>query len=202
VKRWAATLVLAAALTAAFVFALGGVLLRGGVSARPEPSALEAAVARRVRHLAIPAAARALRSPITSSEAVLVRARAHFADHCASCHGNDGKGQTALGRALYPRAPDMTAAATQRLSDGELFYIIENGVKLTGMPGWGAAGRAEESWELVAFVRHLPRLTEDELREMEQLNPRSPQELKEQREDEQFLRGQDTGSPAPASHAR
>ena len=83
----------------------------------------------------------------------------------------------------------MTAAATQQLSDGELFYIIENGVRFTAMPGWGVAGRPEESWKLVHLVRHLPRLTEGEQREMERMNPRSPGEWKEMQEEEQFLGG-------------
>src|SRR5690242_2532723 len=94
-------------------------LLRGGLSARPEPSAMEAAIARKVRRLAMPTAARDQRNPLPANERVLAQARAHFADHCASCHGNDGSGQTELGKNLYPRAPDMKAASTQDLSDGE-----------------------------------------------------------------------------------
>jgi mono/diheme cytochrome c family protein len=101
---------------------------------------------------------------------------AHFADHCATCHANDGSGDTTLGRNMYPPAPDLRAAGTQRLTDGELFYAIESGIPWTGMPAWGNGtdeGR-HESWKLVRFIRHLPRLTADEIRRMEQLNPRSP----------------------------
>ncbi len=188
-KRWAIVVVLAVVMTAALLTGAGLVALRGGVSARTEPAALEAAVARRVRHLAIPASARNLPNPVPMREDALAEARAHFADHCASCHGNDGRGRTELGRALYPRSPDLTAAATQQLSDGELFYIIENGVRFTGMPGWGAAGRPEESWKLVHLLRHLPRLTEGERREMERMNPRSPGEWKEMQEEDEFLGG-------------
>lgn len=199
--RW--LLILSAAFVVAIVLlsALGTFALRGGISARPEPSALEAALARRVRHLAVPSSARALANPVPVDAEVLRQARAHFADHCASCHADDGKGQTEMGRALYPRSPDLTAAATQQLSDGELFYIIENGIRFTGMPGWGAAGRPEESWKLVAFIRHLPHLTEPELREMERLNPRSPEEWKELQEEQEFLEGA-SGSPSSApTHA-
>ena len=105
-KRWAIVVVLAVVMTAALLTGVGLVALRGGVSARMEPAALEAAVARRVRHLAIPASARNLPNPVPVREDALAEARAHFADHCASCHGNDGKGRTELGRALYPRSPD------------------------------------------------------------------------------------------------
>jgi mono/diheme cytochrome c family protein len=74
----------------------------------------------------------------------------HFADHCASCHANDGSGDTELGRNLWPKAPDMRAAPTQRLTDASCFYIIEHGVRFTGMPAWStgtaAARRAAGSW--------------------------------------------------------
>ena len=78
-------------------------------------------------------------NPVSFSDAVWVESRAHFADHCAGCHANDGSGNTEVGRNLYPRAPDMRLAETQRLTDGELYWIIENGVRLTGMPP-GATG--------------------------------------------------------------
>jgi mono/diheme cytochrome c family protein len=115
----------------------------------------------------------------------------HWADHCASCHGNDGKGDTAMGRGLYPRAPDMTLAATQDLSDGELFWIIENGIKLTGMPAWGSASEEEsnESWGLVRFIRQLPEISQSELRQMRRFNPISREEVERQQEIERFLAG-------------
>jgi hypothetical protein len=85
----------------------------------------------------------------------------------------------------------MRLSATQNLSDGELFYIIENGVRLTGMPGWstGTASGEESTWHLVHFIRHLPRLTADELEGMEELNPRSPVEIREEIKAEEFLKG-------------
>lgn len=125
----------------------------------------------------------------------------HFADHCASCHGNDGSGATQIGRNLYPKAPDMRLAATQTLSDGELFYIIENGVRFTGMPAWstGTLEGAEATWHLVRFIRHLPALTPEELREMDALNPKTPSELEEETKDREFLNGT-TDAAEPAGH--
>ena len=199
-KRWAVTFAAAVALAIALAAAAGLAALRGGISARPEPSALEAALARRVRRLAIPASARARANPVSAGDDVIAQGRAHFADHCASCHGNDGKGRTEIGLALYPRSPDLTVPATQDLSDGELFYIIENGVRFTGMPGWGAAGRPEESWKLVRFIRHLPELSDAELRDMGRLNPRSAEEWKEQQEEDEFLGGADGSAPPPSGH--
>jgi mono/diheme cytochrome c family protein len=176
-------------------------LYRTGISARDQPTLLEAVVARQMRRWAIPAPVRGLRNPVASSAEVLDRARTHFADHCASCHGNDGHGATSLGQGLYPKAPDMTLPETQTLSDGEIFAIIENGVRLTGMPAWGSPGPEDdaETWELVHFIRHLPRLTAEEQKEMESLNPRSPKELEEEENIRRFLAGDDP--PAPTAHS-
>ena len=170
-----------------------------GLSARPEPSAVETALARAARQVMIPRSARRMENPFPTSPEVLASARAHWADHCASCHGNDGKGGTAMGRNLYPKAPDMTAAATQELADGELFWIIENGVKLTGMPAWGTPAPDDdaESWELVHFVRHLPAVAASELAEMERWNPVSRAELEVELAAERFLAGEDAPPSEP-----
>lgn len=169
---------LAAGLLLAVIAAGAAALLRRGYSARAEPSALEAAIARRLRGLATPRNAAALANPVPRTPEAIASGRAHFADHCAVCHANDGSGDTLIGQGLYPRPPDMRAAPTQRLSDGELFYIIRNGVRFTGMPGWGSGPEHEDrdSWTLVHFIRHLPGITAEELAQMERLNPRPPSE--------------------------
>jgi mono/diheme cytochrome c family protein len=191
-------LVLALALLAVLA-ACGVYLLRRGYSALEEPSPLEEAVARRLRHLATPPDARARRNPLAATPEVLAEARAHFADHCAMCHANDGSGETPIGRGLYPKAPDMRTAATQELSDGELYYIIRNGIRFTGMPAWGAAGAQDDrdSWGLVHFMRRLPSLTAEELTEMRRMNPKGPEELAAEREAEAFLSGDAPASPPP-----
>jgi mono/diheme cytochrome c family protein len=196
VKIGLALIVLAVAGVAAAVAAL----VHHGVSARDPPTALETFVARQLRHLAVPRSARQAPNPVPATPDVLAEARAHFADHCASCHGNDGSGQTEMGQHLYPKTPDMRQADTQSLSDGELFYIIHNGIRLSGMPAWSDDPPEEDqdSWKLVHFIRHLPQLTPAELEEMKQLNPQSPHEKQEAEEEEQFLQGDD--SPAPSSH--
>jgi len=191
------------ALAVAAATIAGVTIIRHGFSARDEPTAIEAFVARRVRLLAIPREAREKRNPIVSLSAeLLADARAHFADHCAMCHANDGSGNTPIGRNLYPKAPDMRKAATQSLSDGEIFYIIHNGIRLTGMPAWGEADpdADEDSWKLVHFIRHLPQLTSEELAEMKKLNPKGPHELEEEKEVDEFLRGEGAQVPAPHQH--
>lgn len=186
-KGW----ILAALIAVALLLIGFARITRYGFSARDEPTRIEAAVARTVRHWAAPAELRQRRNPVPLTPAVLAAARAHFADHCATCHGNDGKGTSGLGALMYPRTPDMTKAATQSLSDGEIFAIIENGVRLTGMPAFGSGTpqSAGESWALVHFIRHLPKLTRQEIDEMEKLNPKTPEEWKQMQDEEAFLGG-------------
>jgi mono/diheme cytochrome c family protein len=146
-----------------------------------------------VRRFAVPAAIQEQRNPIPLTSDVVAAGRTHFADHCASCHANDGSGDTEMGRNLFPKAPDMRLPATQSLTDGELFWIIEHGVRFTGMPGWSTGTKEGEaaSWQLVHFIRHLPDITEAELEDMAERNPRSPEEVRQDIEAERFLRGED-----------
>ena len=164
-----------------------------GLVARGNPGGLEARIARRVRSFAIPRAARERANPVNASDEGLADARAHYADHCASCHGQDGRGQTDVGRGLWPKAPDMRLPATQDLSDGELFWIIENGIRFTGMPGWstGTAEGEQASWHLVHLIRHLPDLNDDEASEIGKMMPRSPAEVRQDINAERFLQGLD-----------
>jgi mono/diheme cytochrome c family protein len=159
-----------------------------GLNARDTPGTLETRIAISLQRLAIPRAARELNNPMQATPELLVEARRHFADHCASCHGNDGSGATEMGQKLYPRVPDMRLPQTQNLSDGEIYYIIENGVRFTGMPAWGAGGTNDhDTWHLVLFIRHLPKLTEEDLQDMQEHNPRSPADIKEEERENEFL---------------
>ncbi len=160
-------------------------------------------LARTMRRLATPEATRARRNPVPPTEAVVERALEHYADHCAVCHANDGSGVTEIGRGLYPRAPDMRAAETQSRSDGELFSIIEHGIRLTGMPGWGTGtpDGERDSWGLVHFIRRLPNLSSEDIERMEALTPKTPAQLKEEDEIRRFLEG-DPSESAPTPDAR
>jgi mono/diheme cytochrome c family protein len=190
------------------VVALAGVCIYGwsvidrGFGARETPSPVEAFLARRLRRLVTPTAARDAKNPVQPTSEVLAGAMAHYSDHCATCHGNDGKGETLIGRGLYPKPPDMTAAETQQLTDGELYYIIENGIRFTGMPAFGEeAGNLEdkETWDLVHFIRHLPSITDDEIAAMKKMNPKSPMELAREQEMRRFLAGEDV-APTESDH--
>src|SRR5881296_2899082 len=150
--------------------AIAASVLHDGLSAKATPTRLEAFVARNARHLAIPSKARLAQNPVLDSPECQREARLHFADHCAICHANDGGGHSEIGDGLYPKPPDLRLAQTQNLTDGELFWIIENGVRFTGMPAFstnGGHGGTQDSWKLVHFIRHLPHLAAAERMEME-----------------------------------
>ena len=171
-----------------------------GLSTRTTPAAAEEAIARTMRRLATPRAARDRSNPVEATPSVLEGALEHWADHCAACHANDGTGHTDVGRSFYPPAPDMRASRTQSLTDGELFSIIENGIRLTGMPAWGT-GTPEgerESWALVHFIRRLPSLDASDIERMEALNPQSPAKFREAEEARRFLEGMSESPAAPA----
>lgn len=200
--------VLGAVLMAAIVVVLlaaAGVayVMATGLSARAQPGAIETRLARAVRGLAVPGDVKRMANPVPKSAEAVADGMNHFADHCASCHANDGGGKTEMGQGLFPKAPDMRLPATQQLTDGELFYIIENGVRFTGMPAWstGAPDGEQASWHLVHFIRALPSLTPEQIAQMEELNPKPPEEIRQQIEEERFLKGGGETPPPSKPHA-
>jgi mono/diheme cytochrome c family protein len=154
---------------------VGLALVRGsGISADRKPWPLEERLAKSGWRFLIPTDVRNSENPVPASPEAIRAGLEHFADHCASCHANDGSGDALIGRRVFPPAPDLRRATTQSLSDGELFYAIEQGIPWTAMPAWktGTPEGEQDSWKLVRFIRHLPQITPKELKDMEQLNPR------------------------------
>jgi mono/diheme cytochrome c family protein len=177
------------------LFAAGALALLSGVhgrgiSATRPPPALEERAARAAWRFLVPTHVKQQTNPVATSDAVLSEAAAHWADHCAVCHGSDGSGSTKVSRHMYPPAPDFRASPTQSLTDGEIFYAIEEGIPWTGMPAWttGTDEGARESWALVCFIRHVPTLTPDEVARIDGLMPKSPADLKQEQDIEEFLR--------------
>jgi mono/diheme cytochrome c family protein len=170
---------------------IGYQLFTTGFSAKTEPHALEVFIARQVRHLAIPIEQRNTQNPIPFSPDVIKESLAHFADHCATCHANDGSGQTPIGKNVNPRALDLRLPDIQSMSDGEIFWVIHNGIRFTAMPAWGEGDPAEDqdSWKLVHFIRHLPQLTPEELDRMKALNPKTKHDLGEDAAFGELLQG-------------
>jgi len=155
----------------ALIAIYGFAIVRRGFSAKEQPSTLEVVVARSVRNLSFAINARNHHNPFPATAENLHEGMEHFADHCAFCHANDGSGNSDTGRNLYPKPPDLRQSQTQHLTDGEIYSIIANGVRLTGMPA--SDHEPDDNWRLVLFIRHLPQLSPDEQREMERINPNS-----------------------------
>jgi predicted CXXCH cytochrome family protein len=152
------TAFLLALLLVATIAAIAGTLwIHRGFRANSTPTALEASVARQIRNFAIPRSERTAKIEIDPTSDNLQKSRTLFLNHCAACHAIDGSARTPLGESLYPRVPDLRAPQTQNLSDGQLHYIIQNGVQLTGMPAFRDPQHDSRrgAWLLVLFVRKL-----------------------------------------------
>jgi mono/diheme cytochrome c family protein len=203
VKLWK-TVSLILLLIAIVAAAFGVALVRRGFSARETPSAVEKLAAITARQLAVPSIYKRLLNPSLASAENLQAGMEHFSDHCATCHANDGSGDTLFGKGLYPKPPDMRTGETQNKSDGELYYTIENGIRLSGMPAFGEehiAGGDTDTWKLVLFIRHLPTLTADELNQMEQMNPKTEADRAEEQQEKEFLEGgEPSQNPAGETH--
>ena len=156
-NKWKAAVLLLLAIAVLAVL-YGAAVVHRGFSALDQPSSLEKTAARAIRNLGIPRGSRDAKNPWTPAPETLQQAREDFTNHCAGCHGKDGDGQTGIARNLYPKPPDLRLPETQNLTDGEIHYIIANGVRLTGMPALGNPHMAEDdntAWRLVLFIRSI-----------------------------------------------
>ena len=146
-------------LSIAILLAAAGVLFlvsRFTMSALPEPGRIETYLAGKAKqafihrsaHGALPAAPLDVKASIEEGDKL-------FGSECAACHGLDGHKPTDAGRWMYPRAADLTSRNVQEYSDQELFWIVKNGVRLSGMPAFGEVETNEHIWNLVHYVRTL-----------------------------------------------
>ncbi len=155
-RRWLPLLLLAA-----FVLCSAGVyryIIHGGMRARQVPSALEASVAHWLLDASIPNEARAQRNPLSAipGSADVASGQQLYVQHCTACHGVDGTGKTAAADGLFPPVVGLNQAAIakRKRTDGEIFYLIRNGIRNTGMPGWQLPD--QQTWQLVCYIRQLP----------------------------------------------
>ena len=89
------------------------------------------------------------------TKASIERGGSHYGLDCSVCHADDGRSQRPLGQWMYPRASDLTSKQVQSYSDQELFWIIQNGIRYTGMPAFGNVETPDHVWDLVNYVRTL-----------------------------------------------
>jgi mono/diheme cytochrome c family protein len=145
--------------------AVGVVLWTGGynVAATNIPGDLEVRVAAFAVNHAVQKRAPVQTNPFSTPEDIRA-GMVSYQQNCLACHGARGVPEAAFGRGLNPPAPDLTLSFVRRLSDGELYWIVSHGIRMTGMPAFLSTHTAEEIWKIVAFVRHMPDLTKEEQR--------------------------------------
>lgn len=146
----AAVIILAVLFVAAFGVA------HANISALPEPGVFETTLAMKARDWYIRRAARGVLPPVPSKTAASVAAgRTLFGMDCASCHGLNGRTPTPIGKAMYPRVSSLRSHEVQQMSDRELFWVIKNGIRLSGMPGFAHIDNDEQIWQLTYYMRSL-----------------------------------------------
>jgi mono/diheme cytochrome c family protein len=138
------------------ISALLGVLFPA-CTAHKQPSRVETTLANTAKDVVIPLEAGMKKNPLPETDEVLSQGRQVFLASCALCHGADGRGKTPIGLNLFPPAMDMNSPHVQHWSDAQLFWIIQNGVRLTGMPSWQSSLSEDDTWKLAHFIHNLPR---------------------------------------------
>src|SRR5271169_5540847 len=136
--------------------AMLGALLQG-CTAGKQPSQEETGLANAAKDVTIPLEAGKMKNPLPETEEVVSQGQEVFLGSCVQCHGPEARGDTTVGRNMNPPAMDLTSAHVQHWSDAELFWIIQNGVRLTGMPSWKSSISDSDTWKLARFIHNLPR---------------------------------------------
>jgi len=133
-------------------------LLFSACTAHQKPSTVEAALANMAKDIVIPIETEDLKNPLPNNPQVASQGQQIFLQSCAICHGTDGHGQTTLGQGMYPPVMDLTSPHVQHWDDSEMFWIVQNGVRMTGMASWKGAISPDDTWKLVIFIHQLPEL--------------------------------------------
>ncbi len=136
-------------------------------SAAVKPGGLEARIADAVRERWIKLHSPDQKNPFAPTPENLADGRNEYSAHCAMCHALDGSGRRGLDASFYPPVAALTGD-TQQMSDAEIYFVIANGVALSGMPSFGKQHSSQEIWKSVLWVRHLPNLSPGERKKIDQ----------------------------------
>ena len=131
---------------------------RFSLAALDEPGQAETYLASKAKHLLVARDSRGVPPEPASTLAGVAAGEKLYGAECAMCHGLNGRTPTDAGRWMYPRAADLTSEQAQQYSDRELFWIVKNGIRLSGMPAFGKVETEEHIWQLVQYVRTLRRV--------------------------------------------
>src|SRR5512143_871196 len=131
-------------------------------AATTPPQKLETRLATFALNRSVARRASSEKNPFSASADVLREGFEHYKENCVVCHGAPGVDVAEIGQGLNPPAPELTLPRVQRRPDGELFWIVSNGIRMTGMPAFKPTHKPEEIWKIVAFMRHLEEITSEE----------------------------------------
>ena len=132
-------------------------LMRFNLTALPAPGPVETRVANWSKRFFIHRASlHGIPARPQNTKASVERGGSHYGLDCSVCHADDGRGERVPGQWMYPRAADLTSKQVQSYSDQELFWIVQNGIRFTGMPAFGEVETPDHIWDLVNYVRTLP----------------------------------------------
>ena len=152
------------------------------VAASIPPGALEKKLAGLARDRSVTRRAPRATNPVGKDMGAVKAGGEHYKEMCVACHGAPGVDPSEIGEGLNPPAPDLTLERVQRRSDGELYWIVQNGIRMSGMPAFGATHKERQVWEIVAFLRHLPELTPEERKALTEANRENEEKEEKERE--------------------
>lgn len=120
-----------------------------------------------IRERSIARASKDIEVPDLSQPDLLLMGGPDYNDMCASCHLAPSVGQSDLSLGLYPSPPNLSTKRLTQEAPADAraqrsFWIIKHGIKASGMPAWGPTHSDERIWAMVAFIQHLPELTEEQ----------------------------------------
>ncbi len=110
------------------------------------------------RESSIERRAQAIQAPVLDGVNRIENGFRGYREMCVICHGTPGGKPSPLAKGLNPEPPDLSEDEDQ-MSDAELFWVIKNGIRMTGMPAWGPSHSDAELWDIVAFVKTLPNMS-------------------------------------------
>ena len=140
-----------------------GIVVGAGLvdfSASTSPSPLEERAAQFALNRSIARHAPGQKNPLADSSEAVTAGLVLFRAHCVTCHGAPGVDPTEEGASLNPPAPGLTLPRVQARPDGQLYWIVSRGIRMTGMPAFGPSRSEQEIWQLVAALRRLPQLSD------------------------------------------
>ncbi len=149
--RWIVSIVIALVILIVLVLIYASTINMAAAA----PSGMETALVTRMKYSHI--GGKDDRSPIPDTPDSVKEGAEHFQHHCEICHGLDGQNTgVPFATKSSPPVADLASARVQHYTDGQLKWIIDNGIRFTGMPGWKGILTDEEAWNIVHYIRHLP----------------------------------------------